>query len=153
MSNRIEFVKPSLSDMSTRSGQTVTLSWESTPKLKGGKKNLQQGRITKLSTAEVTLGGTGMYATRKVNEGEFTSSDEVHKRTWGVRVGNSSIIEHKGNEYVEFFLEGKPKTSYFQDGLHIDKADIEGLSTTVRDTKVMICTVKAQNVKIMAVSD
>lgn len=144
-----QYVRPSLSDLSSRSGKTVRLSWESTPKLKGGKSNTQQGRVTKLSTATVTLGATGVYATRKVDEGEFASSDEVQKRKWGSRVGNTCIIEHKGAEYVEFYVDGTPETSYFLDNAEIRKDEVVGLPDNRRDSNVMIVTVKAENVKLL----
>ena len=148
-----EFVRPTLSDLSSRSGATVRLSWESTPKLLGGKGNAQQGRVTKLSTAVVQLGGTGIYATRKVSEGEFRSSDEVQPRKWGKRVGNSCVVEHKGAEYIEFFVDGKPETSYFLDSDEIRKDEVVGLNDKPRDSNVMIVTVKAANVKLMTEMD
>lgn len=144
-----QYVRPTLSDLSSRSGDTVTLSWESAPKLKGGKGNAQQGRVTKISTARVTLGATGAYAIRKVEEGEFRSSDEVKSRTWGTRIGNTCVIEHKGADYIEFYVDGKPQTSYFLDSVSIDKDQIVGLPASRRDTNVMIVTVKAANVKIL----
>ncbi len=144
------FVRPSLSDLSTRSGTQVILTWESNPKLKGGKKNPQQGHVTKLSTAKVTLSGTGVYASRKVDEGEFSSSDEVQKRKWGTRIGNTCVIEHKGVEYVEFLVDGTPKTTYFLDDKEIPKSDVVGLSDSKRDSNVIICCVKSASVKIMA---
>ena len=146
---KIQFVHPTLSDLSSRSGSQVTLSWDSTPKLKGGKKNPQQGRVSKISTAKVTLSGTGVYASRKVDEGEFASSDEVKSRPWGTRIGNTCVIEHKGAEYIEFLLDGTPQTTFFLDHDEIAKDDIVGLSNNSRDSKVLICTVKAVNVKLL----
>lgn len=143
------FVLPSIADLSSRSGRKVRLSWESTPKLKGGKSNPMQGLVTKLSTAEVTLSETGLYAKRKVMEGEFKSSDEVKGRKWGVRVGNTCIIEHKGAMYIEIIMEGKPKTTYFLGADEIDKDAVTGLQDRDRDSKVMLSTIKAAGVKIL----
>lgn len=147
---KTQLVRPSVSDLSSRSGNTILLSWESTPTLTGGRKNPMQGRVTKLSTGTVTLGATGAYAIRKVEEGEFSSSDEVQKRPWGSRIGNTCIIEHKGAMYAEFFYEDKPHSTYFLDNVVIAKDDIIGLPVNTRkDTKVLLSTVKAANIKIL----
>jgi hypothetical protein len=156
MKSNTQLVRPTTSDLSSRSSNKVILTWESTPTLLGGKKNPMQGLITKMSTAEVTLSGTGIYAARKVDEGEFSSSDEVKKRTWGMRVGNSCIIEHNGKMYVEFLVDGTPKTSYLYKNPDtnkledIKKEDIQGLKPSHRDSNVLICCVPCDNIKILS---
>lgn len=155
MKTSTQYVRPTISDLSSRSSKKVILTWESTPTLLGGKKNPMQDLITKISTAEVTLSGTGVYASRKVDEGEFRSSDEVKKRTWGVRVGNSCIIEHKNKMYVEFLVDGTPKVTYLYknpttDALEdIKKEDIQGLKPSHRDSNVLIASVPCDNIKLM----
>lgn len=146
-------VRPTISDISRLSGRKVRLSWESTPKLTGGKANPMKDRVTKLSTALVTLGETGAYAKRKVEEGEFSSSDEVQKPKWGSRVGNTCIIEHKGNMYVDLIVEEKPKRTFFLDDSEIDQSEIVGLPKDRRDSNVLYCRVKAENVKILDILD
>lgn len=147
--SKLQYVQPSLSDLSSRSGNKVTLSWESVPKLKGGKGNPMQGKIRKISTADVTISGTGVYASRKVDEGEFSSSDEVQQRKWGTRIGNTCVIEHNGHMYIEFLVDGTPKSTYKLDGKEIAKDDVTGLNPSKRDSNVLICTVKAENIKLL----
>jgi hypothetical protein len=49
-------------------------------------------------------------------------------RTWGTRLKNCPLVEHKGNYYLELFFDnGKSKTKnlgYFLDGKEIDKAKV-----------------------------
>lgn len=145
-------LNPSKDKLSSISGNQATLSWQSIPKLKGGKGNPQQGRIRKVSTAPVTLGGTGVYAMRKLAEGEFDSVTEVKDRAWGTRVGNSCIIEHKGGFYAEFYTDAKPVTTYYLDDEEIAKEDIDGLPESKRDSKVVPVTPKLQNVLVLSES-
>ena len=81
-------------------GKPVSIVYSSVPKLKGGKKNEQQGRVRKTTNAVVTLGGAGTYGMRKVSEGEYETVAEVKSRAWGVRVGETCVIEHKGALYL-----------------------------------------------------
>lgn len=144
-------IDPTPEFLSDRSGAKATISWQSVPKLKGGKSNPMQGLVRKVSTAQVTLGGTGIYAFRKVQEGEFQSTNDVQPRKWGTRVENTCVVEHKGARYIEFLVDGKPKTTYYLGDNEIDKADIQGLTERKDDTAVLICCVKAENV--LAFSD
>ena len=144
-------INPTLDFLSDRSGRKATMSWQSVPKLKGGKNNAQQGLVRKVSTAQVTLSGTGVYAMRKVTEGEFQSVTDVQERKWGTRRGNSCVVDHKGAEYVEFLVDGKPETTYFLGDNPIDKEDIVGLNSRDSDSAVRICCVKAATV--LAYSD
>lgn len=140
---------PSVDALSALSGRVVVMSWESKPKLKGGKSNKQQGQVVKVSTATVTLGAPGLYATRKVMEGEFDSADEVQKPVWGTRRGASCIIEHKGSEYIEAILDDAPEVDYFLNGSKVDKSEIVGLPAS-RGDAVKIMRVKAGNVRMLA---
>ena len=138
-------------------GRPVSIVYSSTPKLKGGKKNPQQGRIRKTTNAVVTLGSAGNYGLRKVSEGEYETVAEVKSRAWGERVGETCIIEHKGALYLEFYPDGDSHTSYFLDDSPIAKSDIDGLPSSRRqdvlkgdgshgETEVKPTTVKLDNV-------
>ncbi len=144
-------LNPTVTDLENISGTKITLSWQSYPKLKGGKGNPMQGNVRKVSTAVVTLSGTGLYAMKKVQEGEFKSVTDVQERKWGVRRGNGCIIEHKGAEYVEFYVESKPVTTYFLGENTIDKGDITGLNDRPHTSDVVISCIKAEN--LLAMSD
>ena len=147
-------VNPTLAQLHDLSGVQVTLSWQSYPKLKGGKSNPQQGLVRKVSTAVVTLSGTGVYAMRKVQEGEFKSVVDVQARKWGVRRGNSCVIDHKGSEYVEFLVDSPIKTTYKLGDNDIAKSDVVGLPDRASDSEVKIACVKAENVLVYSeVSD
>ena len=42
------------------------------------------------------------------------------KRTWGVRVEGTPLVEHAGKSYIEVKCEGRPgKTTYFLDGVQV----------------------------------
>lgn len=101
-------------------------------KLKGGKKNPMQGRVTKHCTGHQVLLFTDMEAyTKRVNrrleaEGKpatFTAA----ARAWGTRIDNSPLIEHNGKFYLQVDFQRSGTVQYFLDNKPIDKADIEGL--------------------------
>jgi hypothetical protein len=114
----------------------VGLDTKTVPKLKGGKKNPMQGRITKVVTGANTMvfastdssGYQSMVHKRMEKEGKDPEIFEVGKRAWGTRVGNSCFIEHKGQYYIEVFYMGAGEVSYFLDNEPIEKDDIEGLN-------------------------
>jgi hypothetical protein len=108
-------------------------------KLLGGKKNPQQGRITKKMTGasvmvfsnQNTNAYKAMVERRLVAEGKDPAGFELHERAWGTRIPNMPIVQHEKDGEVKYYLEVvflKPGTvEYRQDGLPIAKADIEGL--------------------------
>lgn len=117
----------------------VGLDTESKVTLKGGKKNLQQGRITKRVTGSSVMvftnkeqnGYENMVQRRLIQEGKDPTSFSVGPRVWGTRVEGMPIVEHTKDgvtkDYLEVIFLAAGKTEYFQDGLPIDKKDIEGL--------------------------
>lgn len=117
----------------------VGLDTESKVTLKGGKKNPQQGRITKRTIGSSVMVFTNkesnsyenMVQRRLIEEGKDPTSFTVGPRTWGTRIENMPIVEHTKDDLTKDYLEViflKPgKTEYFQDGLPINKEDIEGL--------------------------
>lgn len=117
----------------------VGLDTESTVKLKGGKKNEQQGRVTKRTlgsqvmvfTNQESNGYENMVQRRLIEEGKDPTSFKVGERAWGKRVPNLPIVEHEKDgvvkEYLEvIFLKGG-NSEYFLDGNPIKKEDIVGL--------------------------
>ena len=87
------------------------------PKLKGGKGNPHQGRITKLAT-----GFIGMIASNKVSSAyenmvnrrlleEGKEADfKAGKLPWGQRVEGTCLIENKGVHYVQLIYTEHKKT-------------------------------------------
>jgi hypothetical protein len=104
--------------------------------LAGGKKNSQQGRITKKTSDALVMlypdttdnSYEKMVKEQMVKEGKDPSAWSVGARKWGVRVGNTCLIEHKGSLYLEAHYIQKGTTEYFIDGNNpISLFDIEGL--------------------------
>jgi len=108
-------------------------------KLTGGKKNPQQGRITKkMVGAQIMVfqnkninGYEAMIARRLTAEGKDPASFVLGERAWGTRVPNMPIIEHfkdgSTNYYLEAIFLKSGTVSYFQDGAPIAEADITGM--------------------------
>ena len=118
--------KAVLDKLVSKLGQEVIISYVSTIKLTGGKKNPQLGRITKVvENLLVTLSGNGGEYAKRMRE--TVDQNFVPKaRPWGVRTANG-LIEHNGELYLEFIVEGRGNTKYLLDGLPIDEKSIVGL--------------------------
>jgi hypothetical protein len=116
-------------------GTFVGLDTETVVKLKGGKKNAMQGRITKRMTgAQVmcfsnTNGSAydAMVRRRLQQEGKDPASFELSPRAWGQRVPSTSFVEHNGQHYLEVIFLRAGKTEFFLDGVSIQRDAIEGL--------------------------
>jgi len=133
-------------------------------KLTGGKKNPQQGRITKrMVGAQVMVfqnktinGYAAMIARRLAAEGKDAASFELGERAWGTRVPNMPIIEHFKDGATAYYLEviflKAGAVSYFQDGAPIAKSDIVGMADKEEgeqgglENKVIIRSFKADSI-------
>jgi len=104
-------------------------------KLKGGKKNPMQGRVTKLMTdAQVMFFSNSnsnayenMVRRRLVAEGKAAEDFVLGPRAWGERVPGTCFVEHQGKQYLEVIFMRAGKSTYFLNGVEISKHDIEGL--------------------------
>lgn len=102
--------------------------------LKGGKSNPMQGRVEKLSEdANIVVysnseksGYAAMVKRRMIKEGKDPEEFQMKPRAWGVRVGNSPFIEHKGKYYLECIFMSPGKVTYLLDGNPIDPENIDG---------------------------
>jgi hypothetical protein len=120
-------------------GTFVGLDTVTQVKLRGGKKNPMQGRVTKLMAgAQVmcfsnTNGSAydAMVRRRLEQEGKDPASFELGPRAWGERVPNTSFVEHKSAHYLEAIFLRAGRVEYLLDGQPISKADIEGLDEPV----------------------
>lgn len=136
-------------------------------KLKGGKKNPFQGRVTKftknssvmLFTNKSSNAYENMVKRRLETEGKDPSSFELKARAWGSRIPNTPFVEHKDNKYLEcIFLKGG-KSVYLVDGVETPKEQIEGLeeksskddSQGGLDNKVIIRTYSIDSIKELRV--
>lgn len=134
-------------------------------KLKGGKSNPQQGRVTKLHTgANVMLftnkGGSSyakMVERRLGNEGKDPASFELQPRKWGERIPNTPFIEHKGKHYIEVIFLRPGTSQYLLDGKPVDKSEIEGLPSPREaeqgglDNKVIIRSYSLDSIKAIRI--
>lgn len=146
-------------------GTFVGLDTLTQVKLRGGRKNPMQGRVTKMMTgAQVmcfsnTNGSAydAMVRRRLEQEGKDPASFELSPRAWGERVPNTSFVEHKGQVYLEVIALRPGKIEYLLDGQLISKTDIEGLEE--RETnpegqgslsnKVIVRTFALENITAM----
>jgi hypothetical protein len=133
-------------------------------KLTGGKKNPQQGRITKrmigahvMCFQNKTINGYGAMIVRRLQaEGKDPASFVLGERAWGTRVPNMPIIEHfkdgATNYYVEVIFLKAGVVDYFIDGAPIAKADIIGMDDKPEgeqgglENKVIIRSFKADSI-------
>jgi len=108
---------------------------ETLVKLKGGKGNPLQGKVTKRTT-----GLTGMVFSDKNGSGYenkvnrelvklgITDTFKAGSSRWGSHIPGTPFIEHKDNMYLQVILTGKSnETKYYVDEVEIDKDKIDGL--------------------------
>lgn len=139
------------------SGNTfIGLTTETTPKLTGGMKNPQQGRVTKRTVSSVqifTNQNVNAYRNKRNKNRKAAGNDkpfELSPRTWGERIVNTPFVTHKGNDYLEVIFNKVISTEYFLDGESIDKDSIQGLpkSRPASDTDdVVIRTFKLESLR------
>jgi hypothetical protein len=104
-------------------------------KLKGGKSNPMQDRVTKktIGAKSMLFSNVGndayekMVRARMGSEGKDPESFELKPRAWGTRIENTPFVEHKGNYYIELYHVESGNTVYFLDDEEIEKDNIEGL--------------------------
>lgn len=104
-------------------------------KLKGGKKNPLQGKVSKITKGSTVMlftnkksnGYVNMIKRRLEKEGKDPESFILSPRVWGERVANTPFVEHNGKVYMECIFLKTGKTSYIVDGEEVEKENIEGL--------------------------
>lgn len=147
----------------------VSMDTETQLTLAGGKSNILQGRVTKQNSGAsimVFQNKTGsaydkMVRRRLEKEGKNPESFELQPRTWGTRIPNTPLIEHKGQLYLEVIFLKSGKSVYLLDGQPIDKSEIVGLkesnmseeSQAGLDDKVIIRTFKLDSIKRLKIGD
>lgn len=104
-------------------------------KLTGGKKNAQQGRVTKQMigaqvmcfTNSKTNAYDAMVRRRLEAEGKDTESFELGPRAWGQRITGTPFVEHNGKHYLEVIFMKSGAVQYLLDGQPVKETEIEGL--------------------------
>jgi hypothetical protein len=135
-------------------------------KLKGGKSNPFQGRVTKHMTGASVMvfqnkksnAYENMVFRRLEKEGKNPASFVLGERAWGKRIPETPFIEHNGGIYLEviflkpgktqILVDGKPYSGEIP-GLEAPKVDEE--SQGGLDDKVVIRTFKADSIKTVRV--
>ena len=103
--------------------------------LKGGKKNPQQGRVTKQMTGASVMcfsntngsAYNAMVLRRLEQEGKDPASFELGPRAWGQRIAGTPFVEHNGKHYLEVIFLRAGAVQYMLDGKAVDSTEIEGL--------------------------
>jgi len=142
-------------------GTFVGLDTETPVKLKGGKKNPQQGRVTKVMQGAQVMSFSNkngsaydaMVRRRLEAEGKDADSFELSPRAWGTRCTGTPFVEHKGNYYLEVIFLKAGEVQYCLDGVPVQASEIKGLPDTPENTgqaglenTVVIRTFKLENV-------
>jgi len=143
-------------------GTFVGLDTVTEVKLRGGRKNPHQGRVTKRMTgAQImvfTNAETNAYAEmvrrRLAAEGRDPDSFVLGERAWGTRIAGTPFVEHKGEYYLETIFLKAGAVEYQLDGAPIQKELIEGLeereaapdSQAGLERKVVIRTFKLDSI-------
>ena len=155
---KYDFTRDSISVMlKDLSGNTfIGLTTETTPKLTGGMKNPQQGRVTKRVVSSVqifTNQNVNAYRNKRNKNREAAGNDtpfELSPRAWGERIANTPFVTHKGNDYLEVIFNSVISTEFFLDGKSIEKDSIQGLpkSRPAAETDdVVIRTYKLESIQ------
>ena len=112
----------------------IGMDTETTVKLKGGKKNIFQGRVTKRTTGISARIAQNMHTNAYVNsvrkglelEGKSADDFQLSPRKWGVKIENTPFIENKGQYYLEVDIQSVGEVQVLLDGEVVDKSTIEG---------------------------
>jgi hypothetical protein len=109
-------------------------------KLPGGKSNILQGRVFKVTTGLRARVNQNKYTNAYENavkkklleEGKDPDSFELGERTWGTRIPETPIVSHNGAYYLECLIDGSGETHYL-----IDNVRHEALTNKTDDQKYL----------------
>ena len=116
-------------------GTFVGMDTETPVKLTGGKKNPQQGRVTKQMRGATVMcfsnangsAYNAMVKRRLAAEGRDPESFELGARAWGERIAGTPFVTHKGKTYLEVIFMRSGEVQYMLDGEPVSAEQIEGL--------------------------
>lgn len=144
----------------------VTIDTETVVKLKGGRKNPQQGRVTKrvngsnvMVFQNKTKSGYGAMVERRLEkEGKDPATFQLSPRTWGTRLDGVPFVEHNGKYYLEVIFLHAGEVQYLLDGQPININEIEGLPPRGPEgeqgglnDKVIIRTYSVESIKAISI--
>jgi len=150
----------------------VSISTSTDVKLLGGKKNMMQGRVRKITTGANVMvfqnktvnGYDAMVKRRLEKEGKNPESFELSPRVWGTRLPNMPFVHHidkNGNEnyYLEVIFLNSGESHYELDGKIISADQIEGLNLDKKEgdqgglnDKVIIRTFKLDSITSVTIN-
>lgn len=115
-------------------GTFISINTNTDVKLTGGKKNPQQGLVTKVTEGlnvmvfqnKKTNAYQNMVNKRLKQEGKMTEF-EVGTRKWGTRMEGQPFVEHNGQHYLEVICLGAGTSHYEVNGIETAASNIEGL--------------------------
>lgn len=138
--------------------------------LTGGRKNPQQGRVTKRMIGARVMAFTNqtinayeaMVQRRLVAEGKSPADFTLGPRAWGTRIPNMPIVVHNKNGQDNYYLEViflSPGVVYYElDGVQVPASVIEGLPVSREggeqgglDDKVIVRTFSADSITEMRI--
>lgn len=140
----------------------ISIDTETQVKLKGGKANPFQGRVTKRSIGHSVMvfqnknsnAYENMVNRRLVKEGKNPESFQLQPRKWGTRITATPFIEHNGGIYLEVIFLKPGKSELLVDGLPysgeipgLEAAEVDEDSQGGLNDKVIVRTFKADSVK------
>ena len=116
-------------------GTFVGIDTRTSVKLTGGRKNVQQGRVTKVMRGATVMVFTNaevnaydaMVRRRLAAEGLDPASFTLGERVWGTRVAGTPFVEHNGKYYLETIFLKPGTVEYELDGVPVSPLLIEGL--------------------------
>lgn len=141
----------------------VGIDTETTPVLKGGKKNPMQGNVRKIMTGASVMvfqnnksnGYENMVNRRLAKEGKSVEFS-VGPRQWGERIDGTPFVKHVKDGVTKYYLEviflKSGKSSYMLNGEQIQKSDITGMEEKEEgeqaglDDKVIIRTFAMESI-------
>lgn len=112
----------------------ISIDSETTQNLTGGKKNPMKGLVTKKSIGNSVgvfqnknkNGYEEMVKRRLKKENKDPESFELSPRSWGSRIPETCVVEHKGEYYMEVIFNKGGKSTYYFNGKEINKSEIIG---------------------------
>jgi hypothetical protein len=146
----------------------ISLVTETPVKLKGGKGNALQGRVTKLCAGSNVMvfqnkevnGYAAMVARRLEEEGKDPKAFELSPRQWGVRDQGAPFVRHNGKLYLEVIFLKAGEVTYLVDGVPTDAKDIVGLGLEPKqegaqgglENRVILRTYDVANIKMITIN-
>jgi hypothetical protein len=145
----------------------ITIDTRTVVPLRGGKKNIFQGRVSKLTIGsnvmvfqnKTTNGYENMVRRRLIQEGKDPDSFVLSPRVWGERIPNTPFVTHNGKLYLEVIFLKCGHVTYLLDGEECDINQIDGFVADKQeaeqgglDNKVIIRTFSVDSINAVTIN-